>query len=66
VNDAEYERTLLAAEKAFAEAETAEEIRRAWKAYFPTLGHRTLGRLLVGRPGAELLSRREGRAVRQE
>jgi len=48
------------AEKALREARTADDIRNAWKKYMGTLGHRTLGRLLLGRTAAELIARREG------
>lgn len=48
------------AEKALREARTADDVRNAWKKYMGTLGHRTLGRLLLGRTAAELIARREG------
>jgi hypothetical protein len=48
------------AEKALRDARTADDVRNAWKKYMGTLGHRTLGRLLLGRSAAELIARREG------
>jgi hypothetical protein len=55
----DYELTLREAEKALRSAETAADIRNTWKKYIGTLGHRTLGRLLLGRNAAELLARRD-------
>ena len=55
----DYELTLREAEKALRNAESAGDIRNAWKKYMGTLGHRTLGRLLLGRSSAELLARRD-------
>ena len=45
------------AEREMKEAQTAEDIRRAWKKYYLTVGHRKLGRLLLGRSADELLAR---------
>ena len=55
----DYELTLREAEKALRNAESAGDIRNAWKKYMGTLGHRTLGRLLLGRGSAELLARHD-------
>ena len=57
----DYQLTLREAEKALRAAETADDIRNTWKRYNSALGHRTLGRLLIGRTSAELLSRRDDR-----
>ncbi len=57
----DYEATLLAAEREMKEAQSAEDIRRLWRKHFAVLGHRTLGRLLLGRSANELLTRREER-----
>jgi hypothetical protein len=62
VTSEDYETSLKAAEQALAQAKTADDIRSAWRAHFGALGHRTLGRLLLGRTAAELLARRESRA----
>lgn len=51
--------TMRDAEKALRDARSADDIRNAWKKYNATLGHRTLGRLLLGRPAAELIARHE-------
>ncbi len=50
----DYDFTIREAEKALRDAQTAGDIRNAWKKYMGTLGHRTLGRLLLGRSAAEL------------
>ncbi len=56
---ADYALTLRDAEKALAAARTADDVRNIWKQYNPTLGHRTLGRLLLGRRSAELLQKHD-------
>ncbi len=61
---AEYESALREAERDLAEAATAADVRRIWQKHFGTLGHRALGRLLLGRSGDELLARRAGRSER--
>ncbi len=53
----DYELTIREAEKALRTAQTADDIRNTWKRYMGTLGHRTLGRLLLGRAAAELLAK---------
>ena len=53
----DYELTIREAEKALRSAQTADDIRIIWKRYMGTLGHRTLGRLLLGRTAVELLSK---------
>jgi len=53
----DYQLTLLEAEKALRAATTADDVRNTWRKYNGTLGHRTLGRLLLGRSSAELLAR---------
>ncbi len=60
----DYEESLLAAERELKAAQTADEVRQVWRQHFGALGHRTLGRLLLGRPASELLVRRESRAER--
>ncbi len=60
----EYESVLRQAARELAEAATADDVRRIWRQHFGALGHRALGRLLLGRPADELLSRRGGRAER--
>lgn len=56
---ADYALTLRDAEKAIAAARTADDIRNVWKQYNPSLGHRTLGGLLLGRRSAELLQKHD-------
>jgi len=55
----DYDLTVREAEKALRGAHTADDIRNAWKKYMGALGHRTLGRLLLGRTAAELIAKRE-------
>jgi len=59
---AEYESALREAARELAEAATADDVRRIWRKHFGTLGHRALGRLLLGRSADELLVRRAGRS----
>lgn len=53
----DYELAVREAEKALRDAATAGDIRNAWKKYNAILGHRTLGRLLLGRSAAEILAK---------
>lgn len=55
----DYDLTIREAEKALRSAQTADDIRNAWKKHMGVLGHRTLGRLLLGRRAAELIAKRE-------
>ena len=55
----DYDLTVREAEKALRGAETADHVRNAWKKYLPQLGHRTLGRLLLGRSASELIAKRD-------
>ncbi len=57
----DYEESLRNAERELRDAKTAEDVRQSWRKHFSVLGHRTLGRLLLGRTAAELLSRRADR-----
>ena len=57
----EYEEALKAAEKEFGKAETADDVRKIWKKYYLTVGHRALGRILMGRPALELIARRHAK-----
>jgi hypothetical protein len=63
--DAEYQSALRAAERDLVAAATADDVRNAWRKHFSLLGHRALGRLLLGRPAAELAARRSSRAERE-
>ena len=56
--DAEYPSALREAARELAGAATAEDVRTIWRKHFGTLGHRALGRLLLGRSAEELLARR--------
>jgi hypothetical protein len=55
----DYDLAVREAEKALRAAETAGDIRNVWKKHMGVLGHRTLGRLLLGRSAAELIAKRE-------
>ena len=59
----EYETALTAASKELASASTAEDVRKVWRAHMGTLGHRTLGRLLLGQSLDRILERRQLRAL---
>lgn len=59
--DEEYEAAIKAAEQDLKTAQTAEDIRRTWKTYSGTLGHRTLGRMLTGMSAERILTRRDER-----
>ena len=59
---AEYESALREAERELDEAATAEDVRRIWRKHFGVLGHRALGRVLLGRSADELLARRSKRS----
>jgi hypothetical protein len=60
-SEEDYERALLDAEKELKAAERADQVRNVWRKHTGTLGHRTLGRLLLGRSAGELLERRAER-----
>ncbi len=55
----DYDLSIREAEKALRGAQSAADVRNAWKKYMGTLGHRTLGRLLLGRSAAELASKHD-------
>jgi hypothetical protein len=57
----EAEAMLKDAEKELDGAKTAEEIRQIWRKYYLKVGHRNLGRLLIGRPADEIIARRRSR-----
>jgi len=59
----EYEAALTAASKDLASASTAEDVRKVWRSHMGTLGHRTLGRLLLGQSLDRILERRQLRAL---
>jgi hypothetical protein len=59
--EAEYEVALRAAERELSQAASAEDVRSVWRKHFGTVGHRALGRLLLGRSAAEQLERRAER-----
>jgi len=50
---------LHAAEKELKAAASADEVRTVWRKYYLTIGHRKLGRLLIGRTADQILAGRE-------
>jgi hypothetical protein len=62
LTQSEFEEAVRVAEKELGQAETADDVRRTWRKYYLTLGHRSLGRLLMGRPAADLIARRQARS----
>ncbi len=58
----ETEALLKQAEKDLDGAKTADDIRQAWRKYYLQVGHRNLGRLLIGRSVDEIVARRRSRA----
>lgn len=57
----EQEKALKEAEAELNKAESAEDVRRVWRKHYLTIGHRKLGRLLIGRTAAEIIARSEAR-----
>jgi hypothetical protein len=57
----EAEGMLKDAEKELDGAKTADEIRQVWRKYYLKVGHRNLGRLLMGRSADEIIARRRSR-----
>lgn len=41
---------VVAAKKALGKAREAEDVAAVWKQYYLIIGHRVLGRLLIGQP----------------
>ncbi len=62
--NAEHESALQEAERELTSAASAQDVRRIWGKHLNTLGHRTLGRLLLGRSADKLLARRAERSER--
>ncbi len=59
--DDEAEAQLTDAERELDAAKTADEIRQVWRKYYLKVGHRNLGRLLIGRSADEIIARRRSR-----
>jgi hypothetical protein len=60
----ETEALLKQAEQELDGAKTADQIRQIWRKYYLQVGHRNLGRLLIGRSVDEIIARR--RSQREE
>jgi hypothetical protein len=58
----DYEQAAQSAAKELEQAQAADDVRKIGKKYYLVLGHRSLGRLLLGRPAVELVARREARS----
>ncbi|KPJ50974.1 MAG: hypothetical protein AMJ38_01130 [Dehalococcoidia bacterium DG_22] len=58
----ETEALLKKAEQELDGAKTADQIRQIWRKYYLQVGHRSLGRLLLGRSAEEIVARRRSRA----
>lgn len=58
----EFDSALREAERGLAAAASADDVRGIWRKHLAALGHRALGRLLLGRPAEELAARRAARA----
>ena len=50
---------LHTAEKELKAAQSADDVRTIWKKYYLTVGHRKLGRLLIGRTAEQILAGRQ-------
>ncbi|MBI4570777.1 MAG: hypothetical protein HY723_02420 [Chloroflexi bacterium] len=61
---AEFESAAREAERELSQAATADDVRRIWQKHYLILGHRALGRLLLGRGAAQLIERRAEGAAR--
>ncbi|HEY7467300.1 MAG TPA: hypothetical protein VIB47_11480 [Dehalococcoidia bacterium] len=61
MNETEYEAAIKEAERDLRQAQTADDVRSVWRKHTGTLGHRTLGRLLMGQSADRLLDRRAER-----
>jgi len=57
----ETEALLKKAEQELDGAKTADQIRQVWRKYYLQVGHRNLGRLLMGRSADEIIVRRKAR-----
>lgn len=57
----ETEALLRQAEQELDGAKTADQIRQIWRKYYLQVGHRNLGRLLIGRSADEIVARRRSR-----
>ena len=50
---------LHAAEKELKAAQSADDVRTIWRKYYLAVGHRKLGRLLIGRTAEQILAGRQ-------
>ena len=58
----ETEALLRQAEQELDGAKTADQIRQIWRKYYLQVGHRNLGRILIGRAADEIIARRRSRS----
>jgi hypothetical protein len=59
--DDDYARAVRAAERELIAAASADDVRNTWRRHYGVLGHKALGRLLVGRRSHELIARKSAR-----
>jgi len=57
----ETEALIKQAEQELDGAKTADQIRQIWRKYYLQVGHRNLGRMLIGRSADEIVARRRSR-----
>ncbi len=62
----ETEALLRQAEEELDAAQSADDIRQVWRKYYLQVGHRNLGRLLMGRSAEEIIARRRSRREEAE
>ena len=53
----EIEETLIRASEELKNLETIDDVKKWWSTYYVSLGHRRLGRLLLGQPVERLVER---------
>lgn len=55
----EFEKLLSEAESLLTAAKTKADVAAVWKQFYLKLGHKALGRLLIGKSSSELVEKRE-------
>jgi len=59
MDQAEFEASIAKVQRELKRCRTIPEIRELWQRWYPGIGHRALGRLLVGWTVDELVARRK-------
>jgi hypothetical protein len=65
VSERDFSASVIDAEKALRTCKTADDVRGAWKAHYLVIGHKALGRLLVGKRAKTLISKRAERIAKK-